>query len=115
MPPSAQAKLSRPVEIDEAEQVRRTRERAEKRLQTLTKEVDWRIAKAYVALAESPDEQQSFSAKQKESGLPAADVTLEGQAVAQYLDDEEWEQEQRRLGSSMKPPAFPFFSPEKTI
>jgi hypothetical protein len=71
-------------------------------LQILTKEVDWRVAKAYVAIADDPDEAVEFVGKLKESGgrctQVAAGSSLEVMAVGRYLDDEEWEQEQLREG-----------------
>lgn len=80
------------------------RERAEKKLQTLTKEVDWRVAKAYVALADDAHEQETFSTKRKEIGVSrtisdARTATgLEALAIERYLDDDEWEAEQVRVG-----------------
>ncbi|KAK0189656.1 hypothetical protein F5146DRAFT_633373 [Armillaria mellea] len=59
---------------------RRETERAEKRLQVLTKEVDWRVAKAYVALADDID----LDTKLKQP-------SVEARAISRYLDDEEWE------------------------
>ncbi|KAF9061420.1 hypothetical protein BDP27DRAFT_1429015 [Rhodocollybia butyracea] len=90
--------------------VRRTRERAEKRLQTMTKEVDWRVAKAYVALAEDADSQE-FELKRKETGSvpgmklsPSSD--LEMLALDKYLDDDEWEASQNRVGQSSSHPNY---------
>ncbi|KAJ7104252.1 hypothetical protein B0H15DRAFT_960193 [Mycena belliarum] len=114
LPAAAQSKLAsadtRPSSAEEqAREVRRTRERAEKRLQTLTKEVDWRVAKAYIALAEDPDEADAFALKQKELGAPlgAGVARLEAMAVDRYLDDLEWESEQLRAGRSLHIPSFP--------
>ncbi|KAF9223882.1 hypothetical protein BS17DRAFT_705199 [Gyrodon lividus] len=78
---------------------RRVRERAAKRLQTLTKEVDWRVAKAYVALADDPEEEVAYAVKFKEmGGTSAGGRNLQARAVDQYLEDQEWEweEEQRR-------------------
>ncbi|KAG6854379.1 hypothetical protein C0991_007370 [Blastosporella zonata] len=80
----------------------RRKERAEKRLQTLTKEVDWRVAKAYVALADDPveevEEQEDWERKMKESGSGSGSrpSNLEERAIRRYLDDDEWEENQRR-------------------
>lgn len=85
-------------------------ERAEKRLQMVTKETDWRVAKAYVALVQ--DLGPSASAKEKSDNLemgprempgPAAGGspkkgTLENDAVEQYLEDAEWEEQERKDG-----------------
>ena len=64
----------------------------------LTKETDWRVAKAYVALADDPDEEALHTAKCKETGVSASGVGLESRALDKYLDDDEWEGQQRRLG-----------------
>ncbi|KAJ7475755.1 hypothetical protein FB451DRAFT_1338937 [Mycena latifolia] len=108
LPASAQAKLdareTQPSSAEErAREVSRTRERAEKRLQTLTKEVDWRVAKAYIALADDPNEAEAdgFALKRKELGAPplSADPSsrLEAMAVDRYLDDLEWEAAQLKM------------------
>jgi hypothetical protein len=87
---------------DEARRVRRLRERAEKRFQTLTKEVDWRVAKAYVALADDPEGVLMYDLKSKETdangGTLGTSSGLEGRAVDWYLDDEEWEERELREG-----------------
>ncbi|KAJ7494635.1 hypothetical protein B0H11DRAFT_1716815 [Mycena galericulata] len=111
LPPSAQSKLqesdARPDSAEERDrEVKRVRERAEKRLQTLTKEADWRIAQAYIALADDSSAADAFALKQKELGGPA-DNGLEAVAVDRYLDDMEWEAEQFRAGRAPKIPAFP--------
>ena len=65
----------------------------------LTKEVDWRVAKAYVALADDEEEQEDIRAKQKEIGRSASNAGgLESLAIGKYLDDEEWETEERNAG-----------------
>ncbi|EEB89949.1 hypothetical protein MPER_11904, partial [Moniliophthora perniciosa FA553] len=84
---------------DEERLVRRAREKAGKRLQTLTKEVDWDVAKAYVALAEGQDAEDAYGMKQKELGTGGGGrSTLEAIAVDAYLDDAEWEAEEIRAG-----------------
>ncbi|OAX41162.1 hypothetical protein K503DRAFT_798195 [Rhizopogon vinicolor AM-OR11-026] len=97
LPPSVKS-LSATQDADKAAEVRRVRERAEKRLQMLTKEVDWRVAKAYVALADDPDEEAAYGAKYKETGEIGVS-TLEARATDQYLEDQEWEEQQRRAGN----------------
>ncbi|KAF8513182.1 hypothetical protein BU17DRAFT_53511 [Hysterangium stoloniferum] len=69
------------------------RERAEKRFQFVTKEVDWRVAKAYVAIAEG--DSASVNAKDKEDPkfIEKMGGTLSS-AVERYLEDDEWEAEQ---------------------
>ena len=88
LPPTGRPLLSPDPKVLEAH----NRERAEKRFQFVTKEIDWRIAKAYVALAEDEDD----STKTKESAetirRPVSEQhALEAKAVDQYLDDGEWE------------------------
>lgn len=106
LPPTAQQVLPPDPKVLEAH----NRERAEKRFQFVTKEIDWRVAKAYVALAEDEDD----SAKTKESiealSRPALEPrALEAKAVDRYLDDEEWE-----VGQSGGPhlQGFPPFAAE---
>lgn len=124
LPPRALSKLQNTPEWqpkhggEKEREVRRTRERAEKRLQTLTKEVDWRVAKAYIALADDPQEMELFEAKRKEgfsstglakdsTGSGPAASRLELLAVDRYLDDEEWETQERMEGRSIKIAPFP--------
>lgn len=96
LPPSANShSVTRDADMDA--EARRVREKAEKRLQMLTKEVDWRVAKAYVALADDPDEEATYGFKCKETGGIGAS-TLEARAADQYLEDQEWEEEQKRAG-----------------
>ncbi|KAF9496757.1 hypothetical protein BDN71DRAFT_1445684 [Pleurotus eryngii] len=86
-----------PNEVKEAE--RWQRECAAKRLQLLTKELDWHTAKAYVALADDPELVAQQASKAKEIG-ENINASLEGLAVAQYLDDDEWEQTDRQARAS---------------
>jgi hypothetical protein len=97
------------VNVDETPSVgpsSRAAERAGKRLQTVTKEVDWRIAKAYVALAEDDD----GSSKKEEGKLVPVDTAeaLETLAIDRYLDDAEWEESERRAGRGVSIQRFPF-------
>ncbi|KAG1887272.1 hypothetical protein F4604DRAFT_1571506, partial [Suillus subluteus] len=61
--PSSAKSLSITRDADTDAGARRVREKAEKRLQMLTKEVDWRVTKAYVALADDPDEEAVYGVK----------------------------------------------------
>lgn len=107
-PPSAQAKLQKsmsgPTHAEEKErEVKRARERAEKRLQTVTKEMDWRVAKAYVALADDDAEVERLNIKRKEEGgAVRGNVNLEAAAVDRYMDDDEWEAQERRAGRDVR-------------
>jgi hypothetical protein len=95
--------------VSPAEARAREVSRAGKRLQTLTKETDWHVARAYIALAEDPEDAPSFALKQKELGAPAAAASSSLAAVAadRYLDDLEWEAEQLRAGSAARIDPFP--------
>jgi len=93
----------------------------------LTKEVDWRVAKAYVALADDPDVDAGMKGKEsrlREDGdnIPASargdlrtEQTLEGRAVDRYLDDEEWEERERREGRIAAIQPFPYFADGKQL
>lgn len=105
LPPAAKS-LSITRDADPDAGARRVREKAEKRLQMLTKEVDWRVAKAYVALADDPSEEALYGFKYKENGGIGAS-TLEARAADQYLEDQEWEEEQRRAGKRISLKSLP--------
>lgn len=78
----------------------------------VTKEVDSRVAKAYIALADDPEIADELIGKQKEDSemrwSPTASTAgpsngnLESRAIDMYLEDEEWEQ--NALGTSGPPP-----------
>jgi len=110
---------------DTEREARLARERAEKRLQTLTKEVDWRVAKAYVALADDPDVDAGMKGKESRlredgdiisaRGDLRTEETLEDRAVDRYLDDEEWEERERREGRIAAIQPFPYFADGKQL
>lgn len=94
----------------------RSRERATKRLQTVTKEVDWRVAKTYVALAEIPSEDDGYGKEMEDKKRKPTDdlsqsggSSLEATAVDRYLDDDEWERRERHEGRGIHIPRFPLF------
>ncbi|KAJ3566147.1 hypothetical protein NP233_g7184 [Leucocoprinus birnbaumii] len=104
----------------------RAKERAEKRLQMVTKEVDWRVAKTYVALADSPEckEDTASTCNMKEgAGLkgPISKSTcgetssaLQSRAVDMYLEDEEWERNELAAGRPSQIPRFPLSNKNAT-
>ncbi|KAG8812620.1 hypothetical protein FRC17_001941 [Serendipita sp. 399] len=99
-------------DADERER-RRKSERAAKQFQFVTKELDWRVAKAYVALAEDQTLEEDYTMKRKEAGLPTLRSNRETSAVGavqRYLDDAEWEEEQIRSGVQPRISPFPFTS-----
>ena len=66
---------------EKAQEDKLVKKQAEKKVQMLINEVDWRVAKVHVALADSEEEQEEFYAKQKElseGGSSAAPWLLEG-------------------------------------
>lgn len=126
LPPNARVPAT-PVDPQEqsSRDQHRARERAEKRLQVLTKEVDWRVAKAYVALADvdpNVDGEAELEYESKKNGKedkPSRDnsrdaETLEGRAIDRYLDDDEWEQREIREGRGVSIPKFPL-SPDPRV
>ena len=80
----------------------------------LTNEVDSRIARAYVALADDDDEQQGRAYKVKEASVSQGKphsltgMGLENLAIERYLDDLEWETEEIKAGRRPKLSKFPF-------
>ncbi|PFH53091.1 hypothetical protein AMATHDRAFT_138453 [Amanita thiersii Skay4041] len=77
--------------MDAERQAARKRERASRRLQVITKEIDWGVARAYVALAEDAVENGETLRKSKELGEPSSSATLSMTAIDMYLEDVEWE------------------------
>lgn len=83
-------------------------ERAEKRLQMVTKEVDWRVAKAYVALAQDPEPSSKEKPDNWEGGGSSQKDILEGDAIDRYLEDAEWEEQERKDGRDPVIQKFPW-------
>ncbi|KAI0035418.1 hypothetical protein K488DRAFT_43432 [Vararia minispora EC-137] len=106
LPPSSRTALL-PPPPDPNEDARRARERAQKRFQSVTKEVDWRVARAYVAIAEDGESPSSGTKNCAEKRKTKVREPLESRAVGQYMEDEEWEAEERRAGRGMLIPRFP--------
>jgi len=115
LPPSSKSLPEDPA-LAEARRV----ERAEKRFQMVTKEVDWRVAKTYVVLAQDPDP----PAKEKpddwegrprgitdrmSTGISQRGV-LESDAIDRYLEDTGWEEQERRDGRGPVVQKFPWGS-----
>ncbi|KAJ8456954.1 hypothetical protein ONZ51_g11812 [Trametes cubensis] len=108
-------------QVDEERRARLARERAETRFQTMTKETDRDVAKAYVALAGLPDGQgKDCMEYEKEKGLrrrrvhaseddsDGAGASVEGRAIDHYYDDDEWEGNERAEGRKPSLPSFPY-------
>ncbi|KAF8273259.1 hypothetical protein EI94DRAFT_1769325 [Lactarius quietus] len=91
------------------EDAREKRVGAQIALQRITKETDWGIVQAYVALAEDCDSEPDITSlkfegekPQSGSGRAPRRRTLEERAVDLYLDDDEWERrEGQRVGVNM--------------
>ena len=88
-------------------------ERAEKQFQMVTKETDWRVAKAYVALAqdppyppakEKPENWERRPGGSRQTSIPESD------AIEQYFEDAEWEEQERRNRPSPVIQKFPWGS-----
>jgi hypothetical protein len=100
----SQHTTSAPSAEDDA---RETRVRAQIALQRVTKETDWGVAQAYVALAEDSDLEPDITSLKFEGEKPGSGsekvrrrgTTLEERAVDLYLDDDEWE----RLNMNTRP------------
>ncbi|KAF9532568.1 hypothetical protein CPB83DRAFT_846988 [Crepidotus variabilis] len=101
--------------ITKAREQRRAKERAEKKLQLLTKEVDWRVARVYVALADDPSTQdEAYGKEAYEKGIEGKKSKsndsdgMEYLAIERYLDDMEWEEGEKKAGRNAKLPKFPY-------
>ena len=107
----------------------RARERAEKRFAFVTKEVDYRIAKAYVAIADEfsdddywdipgdvmADKKEEMLRTTAGDGAEGGDIkgtnrNVEARAIERYLDDDEWEQAELRAGRTPRPASFALHS-----
>ena len=122
LPPSARSPPLNPAEqtLDEERRARAAAGRAQARFQSMTKETDRDVAKAYIALAGiTDDEPLAGDVKEydKDQGLrkrkgyvPEArfgESSLGGRAVDQYFDDEEWEARERAAGRQVLIPSIP--------
>ncbi len=99
-------------DVSPEEEARRTRVRAQVSLQQVTKEVDDGIAQAYVALAEESHSEPDFTSLKAEGEKEArrvgrTGVTLEERALDRYLDDDEWERQERAEGRGVRIQRFP--------
>lgn len=100
--------------LPEEEKARRARGRAHVAFQHVTKETDDRIAQAYVALADDSDSGSDVLPLKDEgeklsrgADLTNLKRTLEERAVDRYLDDDEWERQERAEGRGVHIQRFP--------
>ncbi|TBU63094.1 hypothetical protein BD310DRAFT_870606 [Dichomitus squalens] len=132
LPPSARPPppLS-PTEraLHEERRARLALERSETRFQAMTKETDRDVAKAYIAIAglsDSADDIGDVKEYDKGDGRglrkrrPHAgelhgegDTGLEGRAMEQYFDDEDWVSRERAKGRKVAIPSFPVAGPSR--
>lgn len=82
----------------------------------VTRETDSHIAKAYISLSDLPEAHEAHDLKMKaiDDSEPHTS-SIEGGAVSQYLDDEEWEANERREGRGVNIPSFPFAAAARTV
>ncbi|KAH8100010.1 hypothetical protein BXZ70DRAFT_1065108 [Cristinia sonorae] len=117
LPPSGPNEEDKP---DPEREARRKLEVAQSKFQSVTKEGDWGVARAYVALADARSsssspyddteyEDVSGEKKREGRGEGEGEESIEGRAVDRYLDDDEWEERERREGRGVVIPRFPLF------
>ncbi|KAG8932580.1 hypothetical protein FRC01_013210, partial [Tulasnella sp. 417] len=112
LPPTSRTPSPPPPDLQERLE-QRAKEKAAKRFQFVTKEVDHSIARAYVALADGNSNEDLSEVKKKSVPDPSASNVaqgLEGRAVDRYMEDDEWEAQQRAQGLLPKLQGFPFFN-----
>ncbi|CUA76042.1 hypothetical protein RSOLAG22IIIB_02049 [Rhizoctonia solani] len=107
LPPGSRAPSPPPPDLLERLEAR-AKERAGKAFQAITKETDWGVAQSYVALLDTEDEEIK-EGKRRMVDLSSRDGR-QALAVDRYLDDNDWEEEQRKAGLSPRIEPFPFFS-----
>jgi hypothetical protein len=92
------------------EEARHKRVRAQVALQHVTRETDGGIAQAYVALAEGSDSERdvaSLKAEEEKKESRRVARTLEERALDRYLNDDEWERQERAEGRGVRIQRFP--------
>jgi len=84
--------------------------RVGKRIQLVTKEADWRVAKTYAALTELDMDDPPTDIKEKPLFKEINDSTsMAERAINAYYEDNAWEKEMRRHGAHGVIPGFPYF------
>ncbi|KAI0264396.1 hypothetical protein BC834DRAFT_882856 [Gloeopeniophorella convolvens] len=120
LPPShSQHATSKPTLEEE---MQHASARAQAVFRQVTKEADWGIAQAYVALAEDSDSEPDALSPKPEGEKKSQDTVragrtgaaLEERAVDRYLDDDEWERRERAEGRGVHIPSFPLGGPSRT-
>lgn len=111
LPPTDEKPPPPPPEAKEQEE-RGRKARAAKQFQFVTKEVDWGVAQAYIAIADNVEADDDYGMKRKEAGRSRAEIGTAGGAVERYMDDDEWEKQQIKAGVAPRILPFPFFAPK---
>ncbi|KAG9128099.1 hypothetical protein FRC07_004993 [Ceratobasidium sp. 392] len=106
LPPGSRAPSPPPPDLEERLEAR-ARERATRAFQAVTKETDWRVAGTYVALLDVEDDSNMKEGKRRMVD-PKSKDGKHAVAVDSYLDDNAWEEEQRRAGLSPRIEGFPY-------
>ncbi|CEL55354.1 hypothetical protein RSOLAG1IB_01364 [Rhizoctonia solani AG-1 IB] len=106
LPPGSRAPSPPPPDLQQRLEVR-AKERAGKAFQAITKETDWGVAQTYVSLLDVEDDGIK-EGKRRMVDIHSKDGR-QALAVDQYLDDNTWEEEQRKAGLSPRIEPFPYF------
>ncbi|KAG8679428.1 hypothetical protein FRC11_003746, partial [Ceratobasidium sp. 423] len=107
LPPGSRAPSPPPPDLQKRLDAR-AKERAGKAFQAITKETDWGVAQTYVALLDTEDD--GIKEGKRRMVDPSSREGAQALAVDRYLDDNAWEEEQRKAGLPPRIEPFPFFS-----
>ncbi|KAH7341833.1 hypothetical protein B0J17DRAFT_714998 [Rhizoctonia solani] len=107
LPPGSRTPSPPPPDLQQRLEAR-AKERAGKAFQAVTKEADWGVAQTYVALIDVEDD--GIKEGKRRVVDPSSKDGRQALAVDQYLDDNTWEEEQRRAGLSPRIEPFPYLS-----
>ncbi|QRV90078.1 LysM domain protein [Ceratobasidium sp. AG-Ba] len=108
LPPGSRAPSPPPADLQERLEAR-ARERAGRAFQAVTKETDWGVAQTYVALLDIEDDGGMKEGKRRMVDPKSRDGR-QALAVDAYLDDNAWEEDQKKAGLSPRIEPFPYFS-----
>ncbi|EUC64853.1 carbohydrate-binding module family 50 protein [Rhizoctonia solani AG-3 Rhs1AP] len=106
LPPGARAPSPPPPDLLKRLEAR-ANERTGKAFQAITKESDWGVAQTYVALLDIEDD--GIKEGKRRMVDSSSSQGRQALAVDQYLDDNAWEEEQRKAGLSPRIEPFPYF------
>ncbi|CAE6424967.1 unnamed protein product [Rhizoctonia solani] len=106
LPPGSRTPSPPPPDLQQRLEAR-AKERAGRAFQAVTKETDWGVAQTYVALLDVEDD--GIKEGKRRMVDPSSKDGKQALAVDQYLDDNAWEEEQRRAGLVPRIEPFPYF------